>query len=330
MLFGQSKIHGADVGAAVTNKEEVFAILDEFFKAGGNFLDTADFYMMGQSEEWIGEWMKARGNRAQIIIATKYSLPMNSDINGVGNHRKHMFDALNASLKRLQTDYIDLYYTHFFDFTTDIEDILRNFQDIIANGKVHHAGISDAPAWVVAHGNAIAKIRGWHPFVAYQGRYNLLSRDMELDVIPMAKYERMSIVPWGALAEGKLTGKYKRGQAAEDAPRMKTIFAREMQEKEYDVAEAVEAVAKEIGATPSQVALAWILRDPSQVVLIGVRSIKHLQDNLGATSIQLTEEQIKKLEAVSPVPNVFPHGFIGHSYKNNRFLSFGGAPPLQD
>lgn len=323
MIFGTHSSHGGDVGAAVTNKDEVFAILDEYVKLGGNFLDTADFYMMGQSEEWIGEWMQLRKNRAQLVIATKYSLPVNGDPNGSGNHRKRMLDALAASLRRLQTDYIDLYYTHFWDYTMDVEDVLRNFQDVIAQGKVHHAGISDTPAWVVAHGNAIAKVRGWHPFVAYQGRYNLLSRDMEFDIIPMAHYYRMSLVPWGALAEGKLTGKYKRGQEPDNAPRMKTRWATQMDERDYDIAETVEAVAKEVGATPSQVAIAWILRDPAETVLVGVRSVKHLTDNVGAVNVKLTDEQVKRLEAASKLKPVFPHSMVS-TYKQKGLLHYLG------
>jgi aryl-alcohol dehydrogenase-like predicted oxidoreductase len=326
MMIGENKSHGGDVGAAVNKKEDAFAIFDEFVSLGGNFIDTADFYMMGQSEEWIGEWMALRGYRSKMVIATKYSLPMSNDANAFGNHRKHMFDSLANSLKRLRTDYVDVYYTHVWDFTMDVEDVLRSFQDIIAQGKVHHAGISDSPAWIVAHANSLAKLRGWHPFVCYQGRYSLIMRDMELDVIPMAHYYKMAVVPWGALGEGKLTGKYKRGQPPQDAARLKVWFAnKEMKDSEYDVAEAVEAIAKEVNATPSQVALAWILRDPNQVVLIGVRTLQHLRDNVGALDIKLSQAQIDRLEQVSKKPSVFPHSMIGDSIKNSILSKFGGA-----
>jgi len=314
--------------AGTTTKEEAFAIFDSFWKAGGNFFDTADKYHDGKSEEWIGAWIKERNVRDEIVLATKYSLPMKRGVvNHAGNHRKHMINAINASLKRLQTDFVDVYYVHFWDFTTPIEELMRSLNDLVRSGKVHHLGISDAPAWVVARANTIAELRGWNPFVCYQGRYSLLDRDLERDVMPMCKELAVSVIPWGAIGQGKLTGKYKRGEnpAKSDAPRSTSNLHQELSHRDYDIADLVDTIAREVNATSSQIALAWCFRDSAiPTVLIGARTIQHLTDDIGALTVKLSDSQWKRLDEISKIDLGFPHNFIQTSYQTSPWLKEAG------
>ncbi|KAH6972837.1 NADP-dependent oxidoreductase domain-containing protein [Ilyonectria sp. MPI-CAGE-AT-0026] len=190
-------------------KDEAFAILDHFYSQGGNFLDTANVYQLGQSEEWVGEWMASRENREDMVLATKYSnLSRAGDENIIrsnygGNVTKSLKHSLEVSLKRLQTTYVDILYVHYWDFTTSIEEVMQSLNDLIRAGKVHYLGISDAPAWVVTKANQYGRMSGLRPFVIYQGMWSAALRDFERDIIPMCLDEGMGIIPYGVLNQGR-------------------------------------------------------------------------------------------------------------------------------
>jgi len=321
MNFGQAK--GWE-WSGHCSKEEAFGIFDAYVAHGGNFIDTANRYHDGNSEIWLGEWMKARGNREELIIATKYSAPTKKgSINSAGNHKKNMRASIQASLKRLQTTYVDIFYVHFWDFTTPIEELLRSLNDLVTAGLILHFAISDAPAWMVARANTIAELRGWNGFICYQGRYSLVDRDLERDIFPMCEELKISVVPWGSIGQGKLSGKYKRGHqpSKEDAPRQVR-----MTERDYNIVEAVEEIATELNVSCVQVALAWtLLRNSTVSVLIGCRSIEQLNDNLGCLKVKLTEKHLKKLAQVSATDPGFPHNFISSSYQSSPWIKEAGV-----
>jgi len=314
--------------AGSLNQAQTFEILDAYHNAGGNFIDTANVYQGGVAESFIGEWMAARNNREEIVLATKFSGFMKPGaINSAGNSRKNMMQAVDASLKRLKTKYIDLYYIHFWDFTTDYQELMRACEDLVKSGKVLHVGVSDCPAWKVSQCNTWAEGKGTTPFVCYQGRYSLIDRSMERDVNPMCQDLGLAIIPWGVVGQGKLTGKYKRGQnqkEVKDAARNAVLPP--MSDKEYDIAEAVFKIAKEVDRTPAQVALNWVLQQrnvPSS--LIGVRSIDTLKENIAALEFTLTKEQMAKLNEVSAFDPGFPHNFIGTSYQTCPWIKPAGV-----
>ena len=204
MGFGTENGWGAD-------KEASFAIMEKYAEAGGNFLDTANIYKFGTSEKIIGEFINAR-DRDYFVIATKYSLHDNkTNPNASGNNRKNMMRSVEASLQRLQTDFIDVLYLHIWDDLTPVDEVLRGLDDLIKQGKVNYAAISDTPAWIVAKGNTMAELMGWSQFVALQVEYSLLQRTPERELLPMAKHFGMTVTPWAPLAGGALTGKYLRG-----------------------------------------------------------------------------------------------------------------------
>jgi aryl-alcohol dehydrogenase-like predicted oxidoreductase len=214
MSWGE-KWGGFGIGGS---REDAEAVFNAYCDAGGNFIDTAVNYQMGQSEQWLGEFMKTRKNREELVIATKFSGRVDGDsaVNQVGNSRASIRHNVQRSLKTLQTDYIDLYWLHFWDFTTPPEEVLSTLHSLVVEGKVRYLGISDTPAWMVARLNTIAELRGWTPFIAYQGKYSLRSRDMDQDVWPMCSELGLGGVPWGALGSGMLTGKHRRPKEGDD------------------------------------------------------------------------------------------------------------------
>eukprot|EP01104_Vermistella_antarctica_P020526 TRINITY_DN8810_c0_g1_i1.p1 TRINITY_DN8810_c0_g1~~TRINITY_DN8810_c0_g1_i1.p1 ORF type:complete len:409 (+),score=74.99 TRINITY_DN8810_c0_g1_i1:132-1229(+) len=330
MTFGDK---WAGMGMA-TSKEETWKILDLYIGAGGNFIDTANVYQFGQSEEWIGEYLEEKGNRNDVVLATKYSSKpsMKAAVNSAGNNRKSLFENVDASLKRLRTDYIDLYYVHYWDFTTPVEEVMRSLNDLVCSGKIHYIGISDTPAWVVAQANTLAAKNGWPQFIAYQGRYSLVDRDQDRDILPMARTLNLGGVPWGVIGGGKLTGKYKRNETVppEGAERHK-YGAFKVSEREHDVADVVVAIAEELGRSPSQVAVNWMLTQPGVASpLIGCRMLRHLEDNLKALEFKLTEEQLKRLDEISKIPDLgFPHNFIGQSIETSPWLTYGDTTGMK-
>jgi aryl-alcohol dehydrogenase-like predicted oxidoreductase len=306
-------------------KEEAKTIYDAFREAGGNFIDTANLYTGGTSESFVGEFIA--GHRSEVVVATKYtnSAPGN-DANAGGNQRKNMVQSVEASLKRLGTDYIDLYWQHVWDTMTPVEEVMRAFDDLVRAGKVLYVGISDAPAWVVAKSNTLADFRGWTPYVGLQIEYSLLERTVERELIPVAQDQKMTVLAWSPLRGGMLTGKYLPGaEGGKDArlnhDMMKGFIASDGA-TERTVREVV-AVAGELGATPAQVALAWLRHRPVPVIpIIGARKIHQLEDNLKSLDITLSAEQLRRLDEVSAVAPGFPHDFLVHPMV--RTFAFGG------
>ena len=298
MTFGEDWGWGA-------SKETAKAVFDTFIEAGGNFLDTANLYTNGSSERLLGEFIHADRNR--YVVATKYTLNLDGkgDPNAAGNHRKNMVHAVEASLKRLNTDYIDLYWVHAWDTLTPIEEMMRAFDDLVRAGKVLYIGASDFPAWQVSRANTIAELRGWTPFSALQIEYSLIERTVERELIPMANGLGLTVTPWAPLGAGILSGKYKR-----DAD-TKTSRGGALTEDRLRIADAVAEVAQMIGCSPAQVALAWLRHQPGSVIpIIGARTVEQIKDNLGSIHIQLTPDHLSKLDEASKVDLGFPMKFL--------------------
>ncbi|WP_157244593.1 aldo/keto reductase [Nonomuraea typhae] len=286
--------------------EEHRAMIDAYERAGGNVIDTASAY--GESESVLGELLA--GRRDRFVLATKYSLSRDqSDVNAAGNHRKNLVHSLERSLRRLRTDYLDLYWVHLWDRRTPLEETMRALDDVVRAGKVLYVGISDAPAWVVSRANTLAEWRGWTPFAGLQVPYSLLKRDVERELLPMAGALGVSVAAWGPLAGGVLSGKFSGGgRAAGEGTRVDpgTLTARD-----HAVAEAVVKVAAETGASPAQVAIAWTrARHPFVHPIVGARDAAQLADNLGAADVTLTEEALRALEGAAAFEPGFPGDFL--------------------
>ncbi|MHC1550565.1 aldo/keto reductase [Phyllobacterium sp. K27] len=301
-----------------TEEADARRIFDAYVARGGNFIDSANRYTEGTSERFVGNF--AKGRRDQLVIATKYTLPMRpGDPNSGGNHRKSMVRSVEESLKRLGADYIDLLYLHAWDFTTPVEEVLRGLDDLVRSGKVLYTGVSDIPAWQVSRMQAIADLRGWTPLVALQVEYNLIERTSESDLTPMAQEMGLGVIPWSPLASGVLAGKYSkadlgripRGSAAEGTRRDVAVGNGSLTERGLAIADVVKKIAGETGNTPSQVALAWTLLNPAVTApLIGARTLQQLEENLGALNVVLDEEHRQKLEQTSSIDLGFPHEFL--------------------
>ncbi|KAJ3335078.1 hypothetical protein HDU93_006558 [Gonapodya sp. JEL0774] len=292
---------------------------------GGNFIDTAVNYQLGDSETWLGEMMAARNCRDSLVIATKFSGLVKDGVNNVnneGNARKNMVLCLERSLKRLQTTYIDVYYIHYWTYLSSPEEVMSTFHSLVLQGKVLYPAISDAPAWVVATANMLAEQKGWTPFVLYQGHYNMGLRDLERDVMPMCKHFGMSVTPWGVVGQGKYTGKYKRGQGKVEEG-YRTV---NMTDKDYDIAEEVERVAKKHGCTMAQVCISWALAQPGiNTVLLGQRTLAQLKENIAALEVKLDSDDLVAIKKVSEFDLGFPHNFLGGtSWEENRFTQMAG------
>ncbi|MCS6808314.1 MAG: aldo/keto reductase, partial [Bacteroidota bacterium] len=279
------------------SKEESKRIFDAFVKAGGNFIDTANYYTAGTSEKYVGEFIA--DNREYFVLATKYSLGMRrGDPNAGGNHRKNMVQSLEASLKRLGVDYVDLYWLHMWDYTTPIDEVMRALDDLVRSGKVLHIGVSDTPAWQVARANTLAELHGWSQFVAYQGEYSLIQRTAEREIIPMARAFDVAFTPWAPLAGGALTGKYLRN----DPGRLKPDSIR-LNERSQAIAREVVAIAEELGCSPAQVALRWTMQERVNdeiqrgvcIPIVGATKESQIIDNLGVVHVNLSEEHMKRL-----------------------------------
>jgi aryl-alcohol dehydrogenase-like predicted oxidoreductase len=304
---------GDDWGWGAT-KEESHKIFDLFVQAGGNFIDTANNYTNGTSETFLGEFIK--GDRDHFVIATKYTLSeRGTDPNFGGNHRKNMRRSVEGSLKRLDTDHIDLLWLHMWDGMTPVEEVMRALDDLVRAGKILYIGISDTPAWVVSQANMLADLRGWSRFVAYQGEYSLASRAPERDILPMTLASEMAFLAWGALEGGELTGKYN---SLSSEPKR----SKETSERIKAIASVLMNLAQEIGRTASQVAINWVRQRPFQMIpIIGARTQKQLEDNLGCLEFELTRDQITRLSEASPIDLGFPHSFLGSDHV--RGLIFG-------
>lgn len=324
MTFGEDWGWGA-------SKDESRQIFDAFVEAGGNFIDTANGYTDGTSEKMVGEFIASE--RERFVVATKYSFPLHmsdrkGNPNGSGNHRKNMMQSLEGSLKRLKTDYIDVYWLHAWDFMTPVEEVMRAFDDLVRSGKVLYIGISDAPAWIVAQANTLAQCYGWTPFVALQVEYSLIQRTPERDLLPMAKAFDLAITPWSALGGGVLTGKYNKPNASSEQGRIGTIGGN-ISESQLAIANVVCQVAEEIGHTPSQVALAWLSAQSSVIIpIIGSRKLSQIEDNLACLDVKLMPEHLQRLNEVSQIDLGFPHDFLSNDTIRDRL--YGGTFNLID
>jgi aryl-alcohol dehydrogenase-like predicted oxidoreductase len=317
MTFGEDRGWGAA-------KDEARKMYDAFREAGGNFIDTANVYTNGTSESFLGEFMQ--GHRQSLVMATKYtnSAP-GTDPNAAGNQRKNMVQAVEASLKRLRTDYIDLYWVHIWDQITPVEEVMRGLDDLVRAGKVLYVGISDAPAWWIAQANTLAHLRGWSPFIGLQIEYSLIERTVERELIPMAKALNLGVTAWSPLARGVLTGKYH-GHGSSEPGRMNNEmykdFMPEQQRTERIVA-AVKSVADETGRSLAQVALAWLRYRPVPVIpIIGARKLSQFQDNLASFDLTLSADQLKTLDEASRIELGFPHDI--YTKESVRAIAYAG------
>ena len=311
MGFGTEGGWGAD-------KETSFSILDAYANAGGNFLDTANVYKMGTSEKIIGEYLSFN-DRHQFVVATKYTLKDNTtNVNASGNNRKNMMRSVEESLKRLQTDFIDVLYLHIWDNITPIDEVLRGLDDLIRQGKVNYAAISDTPAWVVAKGNTLAELMGWSQLIALQVEYSLIQRTPERELIPMAKHFGMTVTPWAPLAGGALTGKYLRGEKGRIKPE-----SNRLNDNSERITRQVMAIADELNVTPAHVALAWTVQQGfSCIPIVGATRVDQLTDNLKSAEVVLSTEHLAKLDEVSKIPLGFPGDFFNEDAV--KMNSFGG------
>jgi aryl-alcohol dehydrogenase-like predicted oxidoreductase len=308
MSFGTQWGFGAD-------EQTSHQILDVFAEAGGNFLDTANKYHGGETEEIVGAWFSDRpGRRERTVLATKYTLSMNhADPNASGNHRKNLHGAVEGSLRRLGTDYIDLLWVHAWDDLTPFEETMRALDDLVRSGKVLYIGVSDTPAWVVAASNVHAELRGWTQYVGLQIEYSLLQRTPERDLLPMADRFGLSILAWAPLAGGVLTGKYTRDKkGATDSLRKQGNVSRgRTSDHALEIARVVDAIADELGVTSTQVAAAWVAAQGYRYIpIVGARKVEQLVDSLGAASLSLSRAQLEVLDEVSKIRLGFPHDFL--------------------
>lgn len=305
MTFGEDWGWGA-------SKEESYAQFKTYTEAGGNFIDTAVNYTNGTSETYVGEFIQE--NRDKYVVATKYTLSRDwDDPNAGGNSRKNMMVSVEASLKRLQSDYIDLLYLHMWDGMTPVEEVMRGLDDLVRAGKVLYIGISDSPAWVVSRANMLAELRGWSAFTALQIPYALNWRDVERDLLPMAKTLDLAVLPWGILGGGVLTGKY-----SGDSKEPKRFETAKISERNLKIVEVVQAMAEKYQVSAAQVAANWVRhqQDKGQMIpILGARTNKHLVDNIKILNWQLTEDDLKTLNEAAPIDLGFPHGFLdGNQY----------------
>jgi aryl-alcohol dehydrogenase-like predicted oxidoreductase len=324
MTFGEEWGFGAD-------KDESKKIFDAFAEADGNFIDTANKYTNGTSEKFVGEFINS--DREKFVLATKYTLSMDpADPNSSGNHRKNLVQSVEASLKRLGTEYIDLLWVHAWDPMTPVEEFMRALDDLVSAGKIFYVGISDAPAWIVSQANTMAALRGWSPFVALQIKYNLLDRTPERDLLPMAKTFDIGVTAWAPLGGGILTGKYN--QQSNDPKRYapEDPFGKMMlNDSNLAIAAKVHQIAGEIGRTPSQVALRWLLQQNDRGVImpiIGARSKAQLADNLGCLEFEIEANVMEELDSLSRIELGFPHDFL--EYEEVRSTVYGDTFSLID
>jgi aryl-alcohol dehydrogenase-like predicted oxidoreductase len=304
MSFGEAWGFGAD-------EKEAHRILGAFAEAGGNFIDTANKYHEGQSEEIVGDFLGP--GRDRFVVATKYTLAMDpANPNAAGNSRKNLRASVEASLRRLQTDYLDLLWVHAWDYTTPVAEVMRALDDLVTAGKVLHVALSDAPAWIASAANTLADLRGWSPLVALQAEYSLLERTADRELLPVADAFGLSVCAWAPMGAGILTGKYSRGPTTSpaDSRRAAANQAR-LSERNLAIAREVDAVADQLGATSAQVALAWVRQRSRRFIpILGIRTLEQLTDVLGCLDVELAAEQLARLEEVSRIEFGFPYELL--------------------
>lgn len=299
---------GGNTFGWTTDEKASFAVLDAYVEGGGNFIDTADSYSRwipghkgGESEEVLGKWLKARGHRENIILATKVQSPMGPGPNDKGLSRHHIMAGVEASLRRLQTDYIDLYQAHNDDRETSLEETLRAFDDLVSQGKVRYIGASNYPAWRLMESLWQSDKRGYARYECVQPLYNLVKReDYERELEPLCLEQGLGVITYSSLGGGFLTGKYQRGKELPSTPRAQAVQTRWMNERGWKALDAVMQIAEERGVTPAQIALAWIINRPGITAPIASgTSVEHVKELLGAVEIKLTPEETEILDKAS-------------------------------
>ncbi|KAJ4270091.1 hypothetical protein NW762_001764 [Fusarium torreyae] len=286
------------------------SILDFYYEQGGNFIDSANNYQFQDTEKWVGEWMKKRGNRDEIVVATKYTTNFRSGpaaphimANFTGNGAKSLRASVSSSLRNLQTDYIDLLYVHWYDGNTTIPELMQSLNQLVLSGKVLHLGISDTPAWIVSKANEYARNHGLRQFSVYQGRWSAASRDFERDIIPMCRAEGMGIAPWGSLGGGKF--KTEEQRQAQEGRRV------EASEKEIKTSKVLESIANRKNTLITSIALAYVMHKTSYVFpIIGGRKVDHLKANIQALTLNLTQEDIQEIDGAVEFDPGFPNNFL--------------------
>ncbi|KAJ5177698.1 uncharacterized protein N7500_000397 [Penicillium coprophilum] len=296
------------------DKEATFQILDTYYENGGNFIDTANNYQAEESEKWLGEWMEVRGVRDQIVLATKYTSPYRSYVqseiqaNFVGNNAKSLKLSVEASLKKLRTDYIDLLYVHWWDFSTSIEEVMTSLNQLVLSGKVLYLGISDTPAWIVTKANQYARDHGLRAFSVYQGKWNAANRDFERDIIPMAASEGMGLAPWASLGGGLFKTTAQREEIARGNNPGRQIPATE---REIAVSKVLEDIATRKGTALTSVALAYVMRKAPYVTpIVGGRTVDHILGNIKGLGVDLSDEEVKEIEGAYEFDIGFPMNFL--------------------
>ncbi|MFN4895500.1 MAG: aldo/keto reductase [Pseudomonadota bacterium] len=310
MTFGQQWGWGSSA-------EESKDILDRYLELGGNFIDTANIYTKGYSEHFIGEYFANKTGSAsnhprdRVVIATKFMGNMYiGDPNGGGAGRKAIIGACEESLRRLRTDYIDLYWAHFWDQFTPLDEMVRAMDDLVRTGKVRYIGLSDHPAWVVAHCHHLLKEINGAPLIALQIEYSLAQRTVEGELMPMAQHFGLGVTPWSPLRAGLLSGKINRKTWPTEATRMQKNSPH-LTEKNYQIIDELAAVSEEVAASPAQVAIRWLMQKAGVTSpIIGARTLAQLEDNVQAATISLTEQQMARLDSVSSVTHAFPYDFV--------------------
>jgi len=301
-----------------SSEETAREIFNAYVESGGNFLDTADGYVNGKSEELLGKFIKERQLRDRLIVATKFTFnAQEGDPNAGGNGRKNIYRALEGSLKRLGTDYVDLYWMHTWDTVTPVEEVLLTFNDLIREGKIRYFGLSDVPAWYLAKMQTLAEAHSLHRISALQLEYSLIERNIEREHIPAAGEFAMGICAWSPLAGGLLTGKYERdlngdpkGRLAVEKDRGHPGFAKLFAERNWQILDGVKEVAREIGKTPAQLALNWVMSRPGITsTIIGATKMAQLRDNLAAAEFELPAAALEKLEVLSRLDSTI-HPYI--------------------
>lgn len=294
----------------VLSEEQSRPFIERSLEAGINFFDTADMYSLGESEAVLGRALKEFAKREQVVIATKVFHPMSDDPNDRGLSRKHIFDSIDASLGRLQTDYVDLYQIHRWDNETPIEETLEALHDLVKAGKVRYIGASSMYAWQFAKALYLADLHGWTRFVSMQNHYNLVYREEEREMLPLCRAEGIGVIPWSPLARGFLAGNRQK-ETKGDTTRAKTDdFAHQLyyQDSDFQVVDRVVELAQKRGIAPAQIALAWLLHQPGVTApIIGASKMNHLEDALAALEIELTNEECQWLEELYQ-----PHPVLGH------------------
>ena len=322
--FGTRWGHGA-------KREEAKKVFYAYVEAGGNFIDTADSYQFGESEELVGDFIAA--DRDYFVLATKYTLGT-TDKDGIsrtGNSRKNMVRSVEDSLKRFKTDRIDLYWAHFADGVTPIEEIIRAFDDLVRAGKIHYAGLSNFPAWRISRADLLAELRGWAPIAGIQIEYSLAQRTADRELLPMAEALGLGAAFWSPLGGGFLTGKYRLSNEGRLNTRLGVLVHTEKTERETATLDAVLAVAKGAGASPTEVAIAWLLHKAAKsttslIPILGSRTREQLDATLGALDLKLSSDQIARLDAASAIPLGTPYEQINGSAPRIA----GGKPELLD